>query len=284
MPYTYTSFGTVDLPIYNIDQDHATGESPTALIVTPNGAYDYLGTARNLPKTQIIPVKGDYSDELDYLVDELGNYIVDENGDLIVVGDTGDTLRNHLDNLKSKLGRADQLWRTDLDTAGLRRWKTARLRKVEHAMGNGTRGVLAKITAIFETADPAWRSETLTTTTQSLATGLHTFTVDVLGSEEILDSIITITATSTITSVGIVLASADVDFTWTGTLAIGNSLVINNGKLTIKNNGADAYNGFTLNSGHMAAGWLKLLAESNEISVTLAGAGSFSVTHYDQWT
>lgn len=284
MPYLYTEFGIVDLPLYNHEQDHATGDVDSSLVTTPNAAYDYLGTTRRLTKRQTIAVKGTYHDELDYLVDQAGNFVVDQAGNLIVVGAAGDTLRNQLDRLKAMLGRSDQLWRTDY-SAGLRRWKQARLLKVEHPTTVSNRTVFANIGATFETNQAAWRNETGTTTPLVLVNGSNIATVDVLGTEDVNDAIVTITATGTITSAHVTLAATGVDFTWTGTLAIGNALVIDCGKLTVKNNGVDAYSGFTLAAGHTAPGWLQLLAQSaNSVVVVVNAAGNLSVAHYDQWT
>lgn len=284
MPYLYTAFGTVSLPVYNHEQDHATGDVDSTLVTTPNAAYDYLGTSRRLSKRQVIGVKGIYHDELDYLVDQAGNYILDQAGNYIVVGASGDTLRNQLDNLKAKLGKSDQLWRTDY-SGGLRRWKQARLLKVEHPTTVNNRAVFANIGATFETNQAAWRNETSTTITQSLSSGSNTVTTNILGTEDVNDAVITITATGTITSVHITLVATGVDFTWTGSLTSGQILAIDCGKLTIKKNGADAYSGFTLASGHTAQGWVTLAAQAaNALGINVNAAGSVSVVRYDQWT
>lgn len=284
MPYLYTAFGTVTLPSYNHEQDHATGDVDSTLVTTPNAAYDYLGSSRRAPKRQVIGVKGIYHDELDYLVDQAGNYIVDQAGNFIVIGASGDTLRNQLDNLKAKLGRSDQLWRTDY-SGGLRRWKQARLLKVEHPTTVNNRAVFANIGATFETNQAAWRNETATTTTQSLISGNNTITVNALGTEDINDAIITITATGTITAVHITVSATGVDFSWAGSLAAAQVLVIDCGKLTVKKNGTDAYSGFALASGHTAQGWVRLAAQTaNALVINVNAAGSASIVCYDQWT
>lgn len=285
MPYTYVRFGDNTLPFYNTEQDHGTGEADSTFITTASGAYDFLGdTTFRRPRVQQIPVSGVYYDELDYLVEDgTFDYIADESGDLLVLGDTGDTLRNQLDSFKAKVGKSDQLWRQDLDTNDLR-WKRCRLKKFDYPKSYQLRGVLAEIAMMFETTMGAWRSETATTTNDTLAATENIVQVDVLGTENVSDAVITITASTTITSVQIVLPSTSVDFTWTGSLTAGQILEIDTGKLTIKKNGADAYSGFALAGTHLARGWLTMLGESNELEVTTDGTGTISVEHYDQWT
>jgi hypothetical protein len=281
MPYTYTTFDGVTLPIYNTEQDHSPGSVESALIDTPNGAYDYLGATRRLPRRQEITASGILFDESNLLVTEDGDFIVDESGNYLVQGDTGDTLRAQIDALKNKLGRAGQLVRVDSES-GTSRQKLCRLLRVAHPRRYDDRLIFAPVSAMFETAQVNWKSTAATTTTDSLTAGINVVTVDVLGTEDVPDAIITVTAgASALTSIQIILGNAD--FTWTGTLASGNDLVIDTGALTIENNGGDAYDGLVLNAGHLLPGWLLLLPESNEVEVTVSHDCDIEVVHYDQW-
>lgn len=281
MPYTYTTFDGVTLPIYNTEQDHSPGAVESALIDTPNGAYDYLGSTRRLPRKQEISVGGILYSETNLLVDESGNFIVDESGNYLTEGDTGDTLRAQIDGLKNKLGRVGLLVRVDSES-GTSRQKLCRLLRFNHPRRYDDRLIYAQVSAMFETAQVNWKSTSATTTNDSLSAGANVLTVDVLGTEDVNDAIITVTAgASALTSINIQIG--DADFTWTGTLASGNDLVIDTGALTIENDGADAYSGFVLNAGHLLPGWLLLLTESNEIDVTVSHDCTISVVHYDQW-
>lgn len=283
MAYTYTAFGDVDLPIYNIEQDLSVGEVDSSLLKTANGrAVDYLGTQQRLPGSQQIPIKGIYHEDVSLLVDESNNFIADESGNTFISGASGNTLRAQIDALRSAVGTVQKLYRQDLDTGDLR-WKLCRLLSVPQPKTYRDRGVIAHVSALFDTAQPRWRAETITTTSESLSPGSTTVTVDSLGTDPVDDAIITITADGgAVTSVRIVLNNAD--FSWAGTLADGDELVINCGALTIQNDGVDAYGDFTLAAGHALDGWLRLLAESNEIGVTVDAACDITVEHYDQWT
>lgn len=283
MAYTYTTFGSVPLPIYNIEQDLSVGQVDSALLDTVNGrSVNYLGSLRRVPRSQQIQVQGIYNEDVSLIVDDLNNFIVDESGNIFVSGASGNTLRAQIDALRSAIGTVQKLFRQDLDT-GLLRWKLSRLIAVQQPKSYRDRGVISNLSAVFETAQPRWKTETITTTTESLSVGVSTVTVDSLGTEDIDDAVITITASgSAVGSVRIVLN--DADFTWTGTLSAGNDLVIDCGALTIQNNGVDAYADLTLAAGHALDGWLKLLAESNEINVTVDVACDITVEHYDQWT
>lgn len=283
MAYTYTAFGDVDLPIYNIEQDLSVGQVDSALLNTANGrSVDYLGSLRRVPRSQEIQVQGIYHEDVSLLVDESNNFIVDDLGNMFVSGASGDTLRAQIDALRSAIGTVQKLYREDLDT-GVLRWKLSRLTSVSQPKSYRDRGVISNLSAIFETAQPRWKAETVTTTSASLTSGTTTVTVDSLGTEAIDDAVITITADGgTVSSVRIVLN--DADFTWAGTLADGDDLVIDCGALTIQNDGVDGYSDFTLAAGHALDGWLRLLAESNEINVTVDAACDIMVEHYDQWT
>lgn len=66
-------------------------------------------------------------------------------------------------------------------------------------------------------------------------------------------------------------------FTWTGTVASGNVLVIDCRNRTVTNNGANAYSGFALDTTHYIDYWLQLIADSwSGITITLTGGSTDS--------
>ncbi len=91
---------------------------------------------------------------------------------------------------------------------------------------------------------------------------------------------------SAITQFTITVASLS-SFTWSGTLAATKNLVINCGAPTVKNDGADAYAGFSLSTGaHFIDDWLRLMAASTTLTITRTGGdgGSYiSVSFADAW-
>jgi len=131
------------------------------------------------------------------------------------------------------------------------------------------RGVRAALDCVFETVLPGWRASA-----QSTASLLSNALVSVGGTLPVRHAVLTVTASATITSVRVYSAERGIDWMWTGTLAAGTSLVVNDEAQTITNAGADAYSGLVLNSGHTAAGWLDLEPGNQTVSVTVTGTAS----------
>lgn len=128
--------------------------------------------------------------------------------------------------------------------------------------------------------DAAGVTTTLTTSPQPIVYTLG-------GNVAVDDAIITITAGSAaITAVTVACVDRRFSWTWTGTLAIGKSLVIDAGAWSVLNDGADAWAGFAFNSGHSIEGIAHLAAGANSIVVTLTGGGTgstFGVNTPDRW-
>lgn len=74
--------------------------------------------------------------------------------------------------------------------------------------------------------------------------------------------------------------SSGASWRFTGTVVAGTTLVIDCGAKSIKNNNADAWSQFQLDTGHRGRPWLRLAPGDNTIRVTVVGgdAGSESVT------
>jgi len=186
----------------------------------------------------------------------------------IVVGSAALLMRDARDLLTAKIGVRGSLWRRrESDSAT--QWRTARLLSV-----GGTRVVadvdaIVNLTASFETTMPGWRASA-----QSSASLLSNALVSVAGTLPVRHAVLTVTASATISSVSVYSAERGIDWTWTGTLAAGSSLIINDEAQTIQNAGADAYSGLVLGSGHTAAGWLDLEPGNQAVSVTVVGTAS----------
>lgn len=286
MPYRYTTFDGVNLPEVMPEDDLGTGATPSTLIDSLGGAFDYLGTARYRLKRQPIRYVGKYVGRDDtYLVDESGNFVVDESGNYIVATDdyTVD-LRDKVDALKAKVGRRGTLIRKREDDASTQS-KQARLLSINHTRTVRDIDRFADLEIVLEATGGPWKSTTATTTSDTLAASDTTIVdVESAGMEEVRDAVITITANgANVTSVEVVLNS-DQHWTWTGTLLDGNDLVIDTGALTVTNNNVDAYTGFALSGDHTIDGWLQLAPSNNVIYFTIVGGpADLSVVHYDQW-
>lgn len=82
------------------------------------------------------------------------------------------------------------------------------------------------------------------------------------------------------------MASALTRFEWTGTLAAGNSLVIDVGAKTVRNNGVDAYAGFSLHTLHRVAEWLRLPPGDNNLTIWRTGGlatTTIQLAYKDAW-
>lgn len=106
------------------------------------------------------------------------------------------------------------------------------------------------------------------------------------GNRAVSDVTLTVTAgTSTISNIRLVCGS--VDWTWTGTVAVGKALIIDCGRKSVTNNNANAYNTFALNAGHTVADWLVLEPGNNTVTITYTGNATdnatFVLSYYDGW-
>ena len=130
-----------------------------------------------------------------------------------------------------------------------------------------------------------WDAAALTTT----LTGGAATTVSVTngGNIAVEDVIITLTAgDAAITVATITIAAQYVKWTWTGaganpSIAVGKSLVIDCGALTVKDDGADAYLYFAIDPTHAIVPWLRLAPGANSVVVTLTGGGTGSTINFD---
>lgn len=77
MPYRFIDFDGVRLPEYNPVDPLSTGEVPSSLAETLNGAIDFWGNTRRLPRSQPIVFRGMYVAERGLIVDHLGRTLID---------------------------------------------------------------------------------------------------------------------------------------------------------------------------------------------------------------
>jgi hypothetical protein len=107
------------------------------------------------------------------------------------------------------------------------------------------------------------------------------------GNRTVTDAFVTITAGAAATISNIRIRCGLCDWTWTGTVAVNKSLTIDCASRSIKYDGADAYSGFALNSGHSVADWLQLAPGNNTITVNYTNnannSAGVTVSFYDGW-
>jgi hypothetical protein len=114
MSYQYVTFDGVSLPLFDHSQEHAPMQAEPTLVDSIGGAYDWVGTARRKGRKQIISLTGVYFGETTFLVDELGNFIVDDLAAFLIAGDSYQMAQAQVVALLEKKGVRGQLWRKRL--------------------------------------------------------------------------------------------------------------------------------------------------------------------------
>ena len=284
MSYQFVEFDGVDLPLFNHSQNHSPMASDATLRDSIGGAYDWVGAARKKGRKQVISLTGVYLGEVAYLTDGLGNFLVDESGNFIVAGHAKEMLKSQVADLMAKKGVRGQLWREDLALEE-RQWKTARLLQVNWQRKYDDHAVIANMSCTFETSMEFWHEEDATETSVSAVASTPVALNITNNGQQVDDAVITITQTSgTITAVAFLDHATGVDWTWTGTLVLGQILTIDCDRQTIRKDSSDAYSGFALGGSHSAAGWLPLASGENALGVTVTGGdATVTVSHYDQY-
>lgn len=264
-------FDGVTLPLYNQQQELGTGAVASSIVLSAGGAFDWAGSARRLPRLQASTVTGIYAAEMDgdTLVTDVGDRIIESAGVAIITHGGRADLRAQVAAIKAKIGARGTLRRRRFDDFMVAEWRTARLIDVRERGVVEERGYRAGLDLTFETVLPGWRAAS-----QSTASLLTNALVGVTGNLPVRHAVLTVTASAEITTVTVYSAERGIDWTWTGTLAAGTSLVINDEAQTVLNAGANAYSGLVLGSGHTAAGWLDLEPGNQSLSVTVVGTAS----------
>jgi len=263
MAYWYTKFGTTTIgqvsPVHDISlPSRAQG------IETIGGAVDEYGS-------EVAPVA------IPYRVTVHGEEIANTLG----------TIASKVATIRALMGKRDKLYRK-VDGTSDTQWADARL--IDMAMNrDGSQQLAVPYTLSFLVYSPVWSGTSVVT---SAALGTEPATVLEVyngGNAQVRNPIITITAaTNAITNVTLT-ANDETSISWAGTLASAKDLVIDCGAQTIRNDGADAYAGVTLNSGHTVAYWVGLGATATTtLTITRTAGGSdvvgkVKVSYYEGW-
>ena len=284
--YQIYEFDGVTLPIYNPEQDLSTGTVDSTLMASVGGTFDVWSDYQRTPRMIRHTVSGIYvaDDPLLLLVDHAGNQIVDHAGNRIMVATDSQQVRGLVDALRAKVGVRGALWRRRWDDTAIVGWKAARLLSVQEKTSLEHRTVAAKIDCLFESAMANWRDGSSDAVSGTLvANGQVGLLLESTGTAAVEDSLITVTASGTVTSLQFDALQLGVDLRYTGTLTPGQVLIIDCGAQAVTVDGAGAYAGFALGSGHTARGWMPLYVGQWALTVASNGAGTVSTSHYDQW-
>ena len=274
-------FGTTTIPAYAYRLQADIG-ARTRTLQTIGGYYDVGGT-------------GQAAIALPYQL--TFNALVYAAGGVSALGAT-------LDDLRALIGTRARLWGDPMDSTAVDRWAWARLLNINYsheyqhrktqpyqltfemlsAWNGSGHGGAWDLDAGYYFDNGLYLDDTGATTLDSSP---KTITVANNGNYRVDNCGITVTcgATAAITALTIGISGL-CEFTYSGTLATGKSLVIDCGAMTVTNDGADGYAALALTSNHTIPAWLRLAPGNNSVVVTLTGGSTNSevtFTYSDGW-
>ena len=265
MAWLYTKFGAVyataeELPVLDGTEPLGAGPVQSQMVRLPGGnVWDALQSGAACPGSQTIQLKGAW------------------------VAASAAALDEKLDDLNALVGQRSYLWITN-DGGTTTRKRLARLLNVRAPVAPGS-ALWAPFELTFELAPGLWSGTAHTLESTTLDTTPKNVTTTNAGNARVRDAVITVTAVGTaITELGVSIAGKS-DWHWTGTLAVGKSLVIDCGAKRVTNDGTDAYAGFALQAGQAGSDWLPIGAGLNTIAVHRTGGAdsTFKLTYNDGW-
>lgn len=289
LPYAIRQFGTLLVPQHREsgqEDNLGTGRALTSWQQLPNGTYfdNYSGVARRPQGIRPITKEG------------------------VLYAATALEIEDTIDDLRAYLGVRDEL--TVRYRSGQLRWQHAVLIDVNTPARSG-RALSVPLQLTWETVAQHWyklkqlpatwvvgdQSFQLGDGTTGLGQasqsaeltlpGATTVTLTHAGNIPATNLVITVTAThAALTGITIANAATGHSLAYAGTVALGDSLIIDCGAMNITNDGADAYTGLTPSN---RAVWMRLAAESDNVfTITPTSAssglvGSIGFAWYDHY-
>lgn len=268
--YTLEKFGTLTLPTAR--PALTVGAPPVQSAITAvaaGGGYDGLGTAQARGKPFTI-------------VHNCALYSTSSQT----------AIQTQLDAIKAVVGTRSRLYRRMPD--GSLNWITARLVSLDATRTIDNQNYL-DISLTFQASEYPWHGlrhgdgwvldagEYFDTGLAFDESGLTvpmptsgTVSVTNGGNATVRNAIITVTAAGTNITEITLTKSGETDLKYVGTIVAGQSLVINCGAYSVKNNGVDDYANFSRETNHVIAEWLNLAPGVNTIGTTRTGGNASS--------
>lgn len=247
-----------ELPTLDGSQPQGAGPVASSLVRLPGGgAYDWRGSDRARRETETMRLKG------------------------VWVAASIAAMETKLAALRALVGTRDRLWRSNGTT---QHWRVARLLEMRSDLGAGL-AVDALLEFTFEALPGPWNG-TARTVNATLDASPKTAACTNSGNLRVADPVVTVTAAGSPITVVRVRVAGVTDVQWTGSLAVGQSLVIDCGARTVRAGGADAYAGLSHLSGQTVSDWLRLEPGSNSVLVYRTGgsaASTVQITYSDGW-
>lgn len=268
--YTLEKFGTLTLPTAR--PALTVGAPPVQSAITAvsaGGGYDGLGTAQSRAKP----------------------FTIVHNCALYSTA-SQTAIQTQLDAIKAVMGTRGRLYRRMPDNS--LHWITARLVSLDATRTIDNQNYL-DVSLTFQVSEYPWHGlrhgdgwvldagEFFDTGLAFDESGLTvpmptsgTVTVTNGGNATVRNAIITVTAVGTNITEITLTKSGETDLKYDGTITAGQSLVINCGAYSVKNNGVDDYANFSRETNHVIAEWLNLSAGANTIGTTRTGGNASS--------
>lgn len=243
MAYRFVSFAGVALPLYNTQVDWTGGVATSTLVETINDAYDTRGELRAVPRKAVYTLRG-----------------------LVLSGD--DTALEQVNALRGLIGVVGTLVREPRG-GGDDQATTARLLSVNLTSGRTPR-VYEELNLVFEAPSPYWRGQS-----RNASRSGGTIAASNAGNAPVRDGVLTVTGA--ITSGGATVTGAGIDWSWDGTLAAGQTLVVSGNTVTANGQPTTV----SLNEGQLRDVLIELEPGANSLTVT--GGASAALAWYDAW-
>jgi len=255
MGYRITRFASTDLPARREMQDAITGRVQSSMVGLPGGkVFDAHGSETAIGEGYPVKVGG------------------------AVHAATPAALKTAVYLLRALKGVQDKLYRTPDGGSANSEWVEARCDAVE-SVRDWRHRLWENVVLHFTVLDDVW-SGAAGEKNITLATGTDEGEANNLGNAIVHDLTITIAAVdSAITQVDIEnLEAGHVSkIRYAGSITAGQSLVIDCGALSVKNNAVDDWDNFSVESAHEIDEWLRLMPGNNTIRVTRTGGSADSV-------
>jgi hypothetical protein len=262
--YRLTTFGNVALPAANYDWDAGTSETVQALVRTVGGpAYDAYGSSDAPPA---MPYQLRYQ--------------------CVAYGATLAALRQTLDVLRALRGKRLKLYRMAEDDNTELHWAWARLMQVQASNTVSDQSMIWQPLTLVYQVQTGWHGALHEEQYNLTADDTTACAADNDGNVAVLDAVLTITAGDAAITELLVTISPLCQFIYDETIAAGEALVVDSGAFSVHNDGADAYNDFTLGGGQAVLEWLRLEPGETTVAVTITGGGAGATAdldYYDAW-
>lgn len=278
--YRIEYFDDVILPLALPEDDLSVGSVQSGIVASVGGSFDAHGARTVWPQKRAVQVRGLYT-RPGFWIDNVGNFLVDDVGNFLIWTDEEKELADRTDLLKRLIGQKKQLWRRN-EWNGARQWLNARMLSLRALRTIKYTDNALLIEAVFESENATWKNQTTQAVAATLASS-GTVAISTVndGMMDVMDAVLTITATGAITALSLVGMGSS--WAITKTMSTGQVLVFDFGAPSIELAGVASYVGFALNAAHTARNWLVISPGYNLWYLTANGPCTIDLEFYPQW-